>query len=224
MEQYIKKLKSSRFFENASADSLSKALGSGKFEERAFSSGEFITSDERSSRCVGVILSGSARVHSADGERSVLLRRLAVGDVFGIASLFEKSAIPNISTINADKPCRVLFIDESCISFLLENDKDFMYSYINFLSGRIRFLNMKIMFYTSGSAERRLALYLDSFKTDTVTPDMPMNALSELLDIGRASLYRAIDSLVSDGFIKRDGDSILIIDRDKMLDFYKIKK
>ena len=83
---------------------------------------------------------------------------------------------------------------------------------------------MKIMFYTSGSAERRLALYLDSFKTDTVTPDMPMNALSELLDIGRASLYRAIDSLVSDGFIKRDGDSILIIDRDKMLDFYKIKK
>ena len=224
MERYIKSLKCSRFFENASSDSLLNALTSSSFKEHSFASGERVDCEDKSRRYVGVILSGSARVHSADGERSVLLRKLEVGDVFGIATLFEKNTIPKISTISADKPCRVLFIEESCISFLLENDKNFMYSYINFLSGRIRFLNMKIMFYTSGSEERRLALYLDSFKTDTVTPDMPMNALSELLDIGRASLYRAIDSLVSDGFIKRDGDEIIIIDRDKMLDFYKIKK
>ena len=224
MEEYVKKLKGSRFFENASADSLSKALKSGNCSEFAFSSGESIAHDDKSRRYVGVILSGSARVHSADMERNVLLRRLQPGDVFGIATLFEKSTAPKVSAVTAHKPCRVLFVEEPCISFLLENDKDFMYSYINFLSGRIRFLNTKIMFYTSGAAERRLALYLDSFKSDTVTPDIPMNALSELLDIGRASLYRAIDRLEADGFIKRNGDEIIIIDRNKMLDFYKIKK
>ena len=145
MEKYVKDLQCSRFFENASIDSLAKSLKSGTFAECVFASGEHIESNDKLHRYVGVILSGSARVHSADGERSVLLRRLQSGDVFGIATLFEKNVIPNVSVITADKTCRVLFVDESCVSFLLENDKDFMYSYINFLSDRIRFLNMKIM-------------------------------------------------------------------------------
>jgi len=96
--------------------------------------------------------------------------------------------------------------------------------YISFLSGRIRFLNRKIAFYTSGSAERRVALYLSSFNSDEIEPDIPMNSLCELLDIGRASLYRAFDKLTDDGFIKRDGDKINIVNRQAMLDYYKISK
>ena len=97
-----------------------------------------------------------------------------------------------------------------------------MYSYISFLSERIKFLNRKILYYTAGSAERRLALYLTSFPSDTVTPDLPMNALADLLDIGRASLYRAFDRLSEDGFITRDQNTVIIIDREKMKNFYNI--
>jgi len=49
-----------------------------------------------------------------------------------------------------------------------------------------------------------------------------MNSLCELLDIGRASLYRAFDKLTDDGFIIREGDKITIVNRQAMLDCYKI--
>ena len=47
-----------------------------------------------------------------------------------------------------------------------------------------------------------------------------MGALALMLDIGRASLYRAVDTLVSDGFIVKDGKSFILSDREKMLKNY----
>ena len=140
----------------------------------------------------------------------------------GIATLFGEYE-ENISAIIAGRGCKVLFISYAAVSRLLESDREFMYEYISFLSGRIRFLNRKITYYTSGSAERRVALYLSSFPSSEIEPDIPMNSLCELLDIGRASLYRAFDKLTDDGFIRRDGDKITLVDRQAMLDFYKIK-
>ena len=99
---------------------------------------------------------------------------------------------------------------------LLEQDKSFLYHYLGFLSGRICYLNRKIRYLTAGSAERRLALYLSSFQKDTVELDASLSSLSELLDIGRASLYRAFDSLQSDGIITRDGDRITVLSRDAL--------
>ena len=51
-----------------------------------------------------------------------------------------------------------------------------------------------------------------------------MTDLANTLDVGRASLYRAFDKLTDDGFIKRNEDTIIIVDRQAMLDFYKILK
>ena len=88
----------------------------------------------------------------------------------------------------------------------------FLYHYLDFLSGRIRFLNRKIGYLTAGSAERRLALYLASFQKQELVLKDSISSLSELLDIGRASLYRAFDALEEQGLIRREGRSILVPD------------
>jgi DNA-binding MarR family transcriptional regulator len=100
-----------------------------------------------------------------------------------------------------------------------------MYNFLEFLSGKIRFLNRKIVTLTAGSAERRLAYFLDTSipegKDDTAEITVQMNSLCEMLNLGRASLYRAADRLCEEGFIERIGKTIRIINRKGMMDKYR---
>ncbi len=204
---------------------LSDLSGSDFQSEKTFSAGEQILSGESREKNLSVILEGKAQVLSPDKDRRVLLRTLEKGDVFGVAELFGEGDA-GISRIEAVKKCRVLFIPESKMGILLERDKKLMYNYLSFLSCRIRFLGKRIACFTAGSAERRLAFYLDSLACEgknedvSVTPEMSMGALALMLDIGRASLYRAVDTLSIDGFITKNGKDFIIKDREKMLKYY----
>lgn len=95
-----------------------------------------------------------------------------------------------------------------------------MYNYLSFLSDRIDYLNKKITYITAGSAERKLATFFASFEKAEFELPVSFSSLSDMLDIGRASLYRALDKLVSDGCIERDGNDIKIINKALMLEKY----
>lgn len=220
-EKILEILKNSPIFCKAEKNNLLHVLNAGSCVETEYPQGARIVLPDGFGKCVGIIFSGNAKVYSNDGDRNVLLRRMRERDVFGVATLFGCDD-GEISSIVAGRGCKILFISRLAVEKLLELDNAFMYEYISFLSGRIRFLNRKIAFYTSGSAERRVALYLSSFGSDQIEADLPMNSLCELLDIGRASLYRAFDKLTDDGFIIREGDKITIVNRQAMLDCYKI--
>lgn len=211
----------SKIFLGCEREKLRQTLAIGCKTER-FASSQAICEPHTLLKSIGIILNGSAIVLSSDSDRHVLLRRLMPGDIFGVSSVFSKDC-SFVSKIAAKSNCSVAFIPDTVMSELLENDSTIMYNYINFLSDRIRFLNKKIRFFTSGSAERRLALYLDSFKTSNVKLEESMSALADMLDIGRASLYRAFDRLVADGFIKREKDFISLTDPQKMVNHYNDK-
>ena len=184
-----------------------------------FEDGDIILSQNEATHKAGIFLSGEAIVTTADDSKNALLRFFKMGDFFGIANLFTNQDY--VSTIRAKKRCRVLFFTEEAIRALLETDKTFLYNYLGFLSGRICYLNQKIRYLTAGSAERRLALYLSSFGKETVELDASLSSLSELLDIGRASLYRAFDTLVADGYIEKNGRTIRLIAPDTMTKDYQ---
>jgi CRP-like cAMP-binding protein len=89
------------------------------------------------------------------------------------------------------------------------------------MSARIRFLNEKIMYFTAGSTERRLALYLASLGKKTIKMSISMTDLANTLDVGRASLYRAFDKLSEDGYIIKSEKIILIMNREEMVAHYQ---
>ena len=103
----------------------------------------------------------------------------------------------------------------------MEISDTFRKNYIGFLSDRIRFLNRKITYLTAGNAERRLALYLISFGTDHVELSESISALSDLLNLGRASIYRAFDKLAEDGYLEKQGRHITLLHTEAMLNAYK---
>lgn len=184
-----------------------------------FEDGDSILAQNEPSHKAGIFLSGEAVVTTADDSKNALLRFFKAGDFFGIANLFTNEDY--VSSIRAKKGCRVFFFTEEAIRELLETDHTFLYNYLGFLSGRICYLNHKIRYLTAGSAERRLALYLSSFKSDTIELDASLSSLSELLDIGRASLYRAFDVLIADGYIQKEGRTIHLLDADAMIQNYQ---
>ena len=181
----------------------------------SFSDGEFLDQQSR----IGFILSGTANAQTTDESRRVLLRVLSPGDAFGVAGIFCET--PSISKICANGICKCVFFSEQAVSHLLETSDTFRKNYIGFLSDRIRFLNRKITYLTAGSAERRLALYLISFGQEQVKLTDSISALSDLLNLGRASLYRAFDKLTEDGYLVKKGRSITLLHAEAMLNAYK---
>ena len=184
-----------------------------------FAAGETVVSPESREHTVGIILSGKAIVVTPDKKKSTLLRYLGPKDLFGISNLFTENSF--VSVIRTAAPSKIFYIPADAVRYLLETDKEFMYRYLKLLSGRICYLNNKIGYLTAGSAERRLAVYLMSLESNPVTLPLSISALSELLDIGRASLYRAFERLEADGYIKKDGRVFYLSNTEKMLATYQ---
>lgn len=208
----------------ASADRalLESEIASGSFLLREYKSGQIIYSPQESERRMIIFSSGSASVYSADTTRSVLLRTVECGHILGVANLFSTESF--VSRVIAERKCKTVEISADNFGRILECDSAVMHNYISFLSEKICFLNKKIVCLTAGSAERKLSFFLSELasekNSDSFELPIPMNALAEVLNLGRASLYRAADKLEADGFIKRDGKSIILINKEKMLDFY----
>ena len=215
----LQKITAHPLFRRADPEQIREALllhGSGVCSVHA--DGLLRSPDDRD-RSVGFLLSGQATVTTPDPSRTVLLRHLRAGDLFGVANLF--SAEPFISTVRAALPCTCVIFSEAAISYLIEKSPEFRMDYIAFLSGRICFLNRKIGYLTAGSAERRLALYLASLDASEIQLSESISALSELLDLGRASIYRAFDRLQADGLLTKIGRTITITDRDALYKAYQ---
>ena len=77
---------------------------------------------------------------------------------------------------------------------------------------RIRFLNRAMNGAGGGTAEDKLRRFLLSHAdaAGRVTLPCSLSGLSARLDIGRSSLYRALEELSSIGFLRRDGKEITI--------------
>lgn len=160
--------------------------------------------------CLFIILKGSASILGKSKTKPVILNTLSKGRVFGMASLFGERCAS--TSVVAKENCTYAVITQQCVENMLKNDVGFTKNYICFLSDKIRFLNKKISFFTSGTAEKKLAGYLLSLpmKNNQVTPQMNMSKLAQNLDMGRASLYRAFESLEENCFIKRENNIITI--------------
>lgn len=218
-EKDLQKVLANPLFATANQERATRIFSECGCRASDFADGETLLSPDSPQKFAGIILTGRATVTTPDPTHKTLLRFLGAGEPFGIANLFCDT--PYISVIRAHGNCRVFLLTEGAIGRLLEEDHAFLYCYLGFLSGRIRYLNRKIGYLTAGSAERRLALYLISLGKESVRLDASISALSELLDVGRASLYRAFDRLTEDGFIRKEGRNFTLLDPEGMLRAYR---
>lgn len=203
IEKIMLLLKSNRIFKNTDEKILEDVINN-YGAVASYPKGEQILK-KGSSGFLCLIIKGEARVSKAE----TVISHLNEGDIYGAPFLYNKiSTFSNVITTLT--PLKVLIIEKKGIDLLIETDKHFAFSYIEYLSERISFLNGKIEGYTKPSAEEKLLLYLENNikQDDNCYITVPMTELSDVLGISRASLYRVMDNLAASGKISRDGKKI----------------
>ena len=153
-----------------------------------------------------MILSGQVQV--TNGSLSVSLLR--AGELFGAAALYN-DAPEFAAVLKAQSPCRVLFLPQETLDRLLGEEPLLRRNYLQYLTGRIRFLSGRLRSVAQTGAEGKLARYLL-----TVPSGEPLRLsatdLAKRLGISRASLYRAFQALEDARLIRREGKAMYVLD------------
>ena len=181
---------------------------------KKFKKDEIIYSAENFENAIGFILNGSAFA-LCDNNSNVHIKTFESGSCFGAAAVFGGDRY--VSTVIAKTDIEVLFITEEQLKkIFLEYPKTSL-NYINFLSEKVRFLNKKLSLLSCGSAEDTVLKYLSSSADSEGYAQIPksMTLLSKMLGLGRASLYRSLDTLESQGIIIRENNRIKVIKNEK---------
>ncbi len=160
---------------------------------------------------LGILLSGRVCAVGVGGSAS--LKTFEAGELFGAATVFcDKTGSP-FSIIRAKTRARVLLIRREAVEKHLSLNPDKALAYISFLSGRVEFLNRRISTFTSKEAVTRLAKYLFDTADETgVCKRVNFSALVRILDVSRASLYRARAELIEKKLILAEGHTVTLLD------------
>lgn len=166
---------------------------------------------QRFRRCLGVLLDGQLEVR----RESLLVSRLRAGELFGAAGLFGGGdAYP--TTLTALTDCRLVLIPQEEVRRLVREDGAFAEGYVTYLSGRIRFLSSRLDTVSADSGEGKLARYLLSAADSDGRVTISATQLCQRLGVGRATLYRAFETLERTGAAARSGKSITIADAEAL--------
>ena len=183
---------------------------------QTFQKGELIFSPENHNRNVGFIVDGECEVRHKKGDGAfVLLNKLKPLESFGIISLYsENDDYPTY--IYANKKCSVLFLKVEDIEYMISKEWRISMNIIKFLTSRIKFLNTKIATFSCNTVEEKLANHILSEFNKHGAYEFEFNKKrsADAISAGRASLYRAIDSLVDRNIIEFDNKKIIIKDLD----------
>lgn len=198
-------LKQTRIFKDADEKILTSVLNTyGK--SVSYAKNDIVFSRETYSPVLCLIIKGEARVSKGE----TVISHLKDGEIFGAAFLYNQS-YEFENTVTALTPLKVVIIEKDGVDELIKCDSSISFNYISYLSERIGFLNSKIEGYTKPNAEEKLMLYLKKnadMNNGKCEISVSMTELSHVLQISRASLYRVIEALESQGKICRDGKKV----------------
>ena len=203
-------LKENYIFSNIEAKEIETFFSKKNTRLVEFDASEIIFSQNEPISSIGILIDGVAIVGT--GNDNALMKPISKGDIFGISNLYsEDDSFP--CNIVAKMKCKIFFFDRNDFKEFLESNQQAMKNYIELLNKKIIFLNKKISYLLAGSAEKKLIVFLLENEIDSaVTLNVSMSALADMLNVGRASLYRIFDDLQNDGLIERNSKSIFITD------------
>ena len=184
------------------------------YEVKTFSNGDSIYSPSHYEKKIGFVLAGECVINKLKSDGSLVpLNVIKPGDSFGILAVLScKNEYP--TQIVASRNSEILFISQNDFFAVIKKHSEVAMNVISFLSEKISFLNSKISTFTSDNVEQKLASYLFSLCSKIEKNEFEFNRkrTAEIINTGRASLYRALDSLSNQKLISYDNKKIYILD------------
>lgn len=198
----------SALFRGLDAALIDRALGLGSEVELEAGGVHALSRGERT---LGIIVAGTAEIHRPAGDGSVLMSVLRPGSVTGAATLFGDGG-EVLTELRAPRGCRAVCWSEDGVRVLMRADFAFTERYLEYLTGRIRFLVQRIESIACPTAAAKLYNHLLKLSEDgAVRLPKGMSGLASAIGVSRATVYRAADELERDGLIRHDGKTIYIM-------------
>lgn len=201
-------------FSALSEQKLTGLMQSDNVQLKEFSVGQQVFPCRSVSDSLCVLLSGECKVLS--GKRIVSVG--GEGAVFGAESLYAECDAD--IRAEASQVSRALFVSHDAVDMLIEDSSDFARSYIAFLSRRLA--QSQLQAGLGDRAQKALADYLLSRPRNSkgeVSLPQDMLKLARQLELNKAALFKAIDSLNSSGAITFNGNAVCIRDEEKLKSF-----
>ena len=212
--QTLKTLSTCFLFKNVDEILMEQLCTDPRCEQISYPRGATIFDEAHFRRCLGILLTGEVLVekNTADGKR-LNMTPLTPGECFGAAAMYTQQQ-RYASLLTAKRPTQILYLPQAVITWAMERSFTITENYITYLSGRIWFLSSRISALTAGTAQQKLAVYLIEQGDVAIS----MTDLSQQLNLGRASLYRAVEELEESGAILRDGKMLKVLREDVLRD------
>ncbi len=115
----------------------------GHFAEERYGPGEVIVREGDAGDRLFLVASGSVDVHSADGRRSVFMRSLGPGELFGEMALLEPDGRRN-ATVTASGPVRVLSLPKAAFAEALQAEGGLRESVLRLREAILRFRFLRL--------------------------------------------------------------------------------
>lgn len=173
---------------------------------KSFKRGEDVSELQNEIDCVGLVLSGSLSVASAEGGRVSVSKP---GDVFGICNIFVPEKMP--TTLKARVLSKVLFIPKDEFATLLSKDTALMYRYVKLCNEKMVYLAKKLKLLSTPNSVSRLACWIEMNEKDGFVDFIPKDELARQLCISRASLFRAWATLENEKTIEQIGKKLKVL-------------
>ncbi|MCQ2427779.1 MAG: Crp/Fnr family transcriptional regulator [Clostridia bacterium] len=170
--------------------------------------------DSKDNRTVCILATGSAVVFSKK-DHNFILRYISVGDAVGVAAVFADTPFES-DAVSPLEAVEYVLLSRPAIDSLFHGEFSNIAipNYILYLADRIAFLNSRLNVEELKYCDKKVAFYLKCLANERTEFDLEMTIcdLSVLLDLGRASLYRGLNTLEELGLIERHRNKIHILD------------
>lgn len=182
-----------------------------------YKKGQVIHFDGDKCKCLEVILEGKVVIERIDENGDLFtITELYPDDILGGNLVFSRNPSYPM-TISAQTDVEILEIGKEVLFDLCCNNREFLYAFLQFISGNTMILGNKIKHYANRSIRDSICAYLrqeyylqNTFKIKLNTTK---KALAERLGVQRTSLSRELQKMKREGLITYDATSISIIDK-----------
>lgn len=210
--EIAKKLAKCFLFSGLNHDTVSNLLSKINVNIQTFPRGEVIYSPDNFEKRMGFVIEGECSIYKKRSQGSdIPLNTVGAFGCFGItAALTSKEEFP--TTILAKRKCTIAFFTRDDLTVLIKENSTVSMNIIRFMCERIIFLNEKVTTFSSDNVEQKLARLILCDRNIAGVSEFKFNKkhAAETINAGRASLYRALDSLKEKGLITYDNKFIRI--------------
>lgn len=182
-----------------------------------YTKGQIIHSDGDKCKSLEVILEGKVVIERIDENGDLFtITELYPDDILGGNLVFSKNPYYPM-TISARTDVEILEIGKEVLFDLCCDNKEFLYAFLQLISGNTLILGDKIKHYANRSIRDSICAYLrqeyylqNTFK---IRLNTTKKALAERIGVQRTSLSRELQKMEKEGLITYDATSITIIDK-----------